>query len=85
MSLCGLGDGLEPALSSFAASMVDKALNADLFAFITIVDTLAKLVAGPVVAALFSIRDDMGRSLGYCFLLSVVRKVSLGNLCAHAN
>ena len=65
--------------------MVDKTLNADLFAFITVVDTLAKLVAGPVVAALFSIRDDMGRSLGYFFLLSVVRMTPLGVLRAHAD
>jgi hypothetical protein len=72
ISFRGLGDGLEPALSSFASAMVRNSSSADLFAFTNVIDTVAKLVGGPAIAAAFSIRDDMGKSLGYCFALSAV-------------
>ena len=73
MFLCGLGEGLEPALQALASSIVGEHLYADLFSLVSTLDTLAKLFAGPVMAWAFSIRKADGQSGGYCFLLSSVR------------
>lgn len=69
---CGLGEGLSPGLQAVALSMITVSYNAALFTSFAVIDTLAKLVGGPFMALLFSIRDPDGHSLGFCFLFSAV-------------
>lgn len=72
MFLCGLAEGLEPALQGLGSFIVGRFLNASFFTFITMLDTIAALFGGPVMAGLLSIRNPDGGSAGYCFLLSAV-------------
>ncbi len=71
--LCGGGEGLAPSLQAMASAAVTPDLNTDLFATISIIDTIAKLLGGPIMAATFSIRNEDGHTYGYCFMLSMVR------------
>jgi hypothetical protein len=73
MLLCGLGEGLEPALQALALSLVGSGGTAQLFSLIGTLDALAKLVGGPVMAWTFSIARPDGSPGGYCFLLAAVR------------
>ncbi|KAL9098393.1 MAG: hypothetical protein Q9163_005939 [Psora crenata] len=68
--LCGLGEGLSPSLQAVALSVVTASQYAVLFTSFAVIDTTAKLIGGPFMAFLFSIRDADGHSLGFCFLLS---------------
>ena len=70
--LCGSGEGLSPSVQALALDAITKVDNAALFAFLGVIDTLGKLIGGPVMAFLFSIRDAGGHSIGYCFALSAV-------------
>lgn len=72
MLLCGLGEGLEPALQALGSFIAGKSLYASFFTFITMIDTVAEFVGGPVVATLFAIHDESAVSAGYCFLFSAV-------------
>lgn len=73
MLLCGLGEGLEPSLQALGSHFAGKAFTAGFFTFVTLIDTLAEFVGGPLTAALFAIRGSEGLSAGYCFLASAVR------------
>ncbi|THX10071.1 hypothetical protein D6D13_05584 [Aureobasidium pullulans] len=68
--LCGIGEGLEPSLEALASSLVKQASNADLFAIFSVIDTIAKIIGGPLMAAMLSIRNSDGVTMGACFLLS---------------
>ena len=70
--LCGSGEGLSPSVQALALNAITSLDNAALFAFLGVIDTLGKLIGGPVMAFLFSIRDAGGHSIGYCFSLSAV-------------
>lgn len=58
--ICGLSEGLEPALQGLGTSLIDSVYNARMFTTIAVVETIAKLIGGPLMARLFSI----GRSEG---------------------
>ena len=70
--LCGSGEGLSPSIQAVALSMITVSQNATLFTSFAVIDTLAKFIGGPTMAFLFSIRDQDGHTLGYCFVLSAV-------------
>jgi hypothetical protein len=72
MLVAGFAEGLEPAMQSIASDIVGKDLNASLFTLVSMLDAIAELLGGPVMAATFSIRDADGHPAGYCFLLSAV-------------
>ena len=71
--LCGAGEGLAPSLQAVVSAIVTQDLHTDLFVVVSIIDTTAKLLGGPIMAATFSIRNQDGRTYGYCFMLSMVR------------
>ena len=67
--ICGLGSGLEPATQGLASSLIDPAYNARMFTTVAVLDTLAKLLGGPLAAALYSIRPSLEEpSSGFNFL-----------------
>lgn len=73
---CGLGEGIEPALQGFVTSVIDASQNAQLFTTIAVMDTLAKIISGPMMAGLYAIgRDQQGKPNGLCFLVSSVSKL----------
>ena len=51
---------------------MDSPENALFFAFNGVLDAIARLMGGPVMAALYALRGGDAISLGYCFLLSAV-------------
>jgi hypothetical protein len=69
----GLTEGLEPSLQAIGSFIVGRSMNASFFTFITMMDTAAELLAGPIIGGLLTIRDSAGVSLGLCFLASAVR------------
>lgn len=59
--ICGLSEGLEPGLQGLATSLIDSTYNARMFTTIAVIETVARLIGGPLMARLFSI----GRSEGH--------------------
>lgn len=72
MFLAGLAEGLEPAMQALATSIAGLEFNASLFTFVSMLDTCAELLGGPITAATFSIRDAENLPAGYCFFSSAV-------------
>ena len=69
----GLGETLQPALQSFVAFATGSQRNTRVSIILGVADTAAKLVAGPMTAALMAIgRTDNHPSDGLCFLASSV-------------
>ena len=74
----GLGEGFEPSLKGLATSLIESSYNARLLTFITVLEVIAKLIGGPLMARLFSIgRNEDHGSDGVCFLASAVMLVLL--------
>lgn len=72
--ICGLSEGLEPALQGLATSLIDGVYNARMFTTLAVVETIAKLIGGPLMARLFSIGRSPGGhgSSGINFLTSSI-------------
>ena len=71
--IAGLSEGLEPALQGLATSLIDVAFNARMFTTIAVIETIAKLIGGPLMARLFSIGRSEGHgSEGINFLTSSI-------------
>lgn len=77
--ICGLSEGLEPALQGLATSLIDGVYNARMFTTIAVFETIAKLTGGPLMARLFSIGRSQGGhgSRGFNFLTSSIMFVLL--------
>ena len=74
----GLGEGFEPSLKGLATYLIESSFNARLLTFITVLEVIAKLIGGPLMARLFSIgRNEDHGSDGVCFLASAVMLVLL--------
>jgi hypothetical protein len=72
---CGLGEALEPALQGFAITSTGSARNSLLFTTVAQCDTLAELIAGPLMATFLAIgRTASHPSNGFCFLASSVSR-----------
>lgn len=82
---CGLGEALEPALQGFAITSTGSARNSLLFTTVAQCDTIAELVAGPLMASLLAIgRTQDHASDGVPFLASSVRTlVSISDMKSH--
>lgn len=71
--LCGLGEGLEPALQGYSCSLIDKTENSQLFTAVASMETLARIVAASTMGKLYSVkRDRSGKPTGLPFLVSAV-------------
>lgn len=71
--ICGLGAGFEPSLKGLATSLVDSSSNARLLTLVAVLEVIARLIGGPLMAWLFSIgRGGDHGSEGICFLASAV-------------
>ena len=71
--VCGLGEGFEPSLKGLATSLVDSSYNARLLTLVAVLEVIARLIGGPLMAWLFSIgRGENYGSEGICFLASAV-------------
>ncbi|KAL8999223.1 MAG: hypothetical protein Q9169_001888 [Polycauliona sp. 2 TL-2023] len=70
--ICGLSEAIQPANQGLATSFVTKEMNARLFTTVAVVETVGKLVGGPVQSALFKLGRREGRvgSFGVNFLAS---------------
>lgn len=69
--LCGLGEGLEPALQGYSCSLIDKTENSQLFTAVASMETLARIVAASTMGKLYSVkRDRSGKPTGLPFLVS---------------
>ena len=73
MTICGLGEGLEPALQSFGSSIVGKANHASFFTLVSMIEVVGDLLGGPIMAWAYTVRGTDQLPAGYCFLLSAVR------------
>ena len=73
MLLIGFAEGIDPALQALSSFIVGKALNANFFALVSMLDAIAELLGGPLMAHTYSIRGADGHLAGFCFLLSAVR------------
>jgi hypothetical protein len=47
-------------------------MHSNLFTTISVIDTTAKLLGGPIMASAFALRNQSGQTYGLCFLLSAV-------------
>lgn len=72
MAICGMAEGLEPSLQASGSFIVGEALSANFFAFVSMLDTVAELLGGPIMAAAYQIRTPSNSPAGYSFLLSSV-------------
>lgn len=72
MGICGLAEGLEAALQSVGVGIVGQDLYAGFFTFISVLDTTALFIGGPVMSALFIIRDAARLPASYCYIFSLV-------------
>ncbi|KAL9615219.1 MAG: hypothetical protein Q9167_000313 [Letrouitia subvulpina] len=71
--VCGLSEGLQPSNQGLATSFIKQEYNARLFTTVAVLETVGKLVGGPLQSKLFSIgRDDRHGSLGINFLASSI-------------
>lgn len=76
MFFCGSGEGAEPALQGLASSLVEPSQYATLFTTMTLVESVGRLIAGPLMAYLLRIgRNIDGEPTGLIFLLSAVSPV----------
>lgn len=73
MAICGLGEGLEPALQGISASMVDKSHTGRMFTNVAFVDLTARILGGPLMYKILEVKSaDSHLSAGLCFALSAV-------------
>lgn len=72
MGICGLTEGLEAALQSLGVGIVGQDLYAGFFTFVSVLGTIALFIGGPIMSALFIIRDANGLPAGYCYIFSLV-------------
>lgn len=69
---CGVGEGLDVGLQSLGAYIVGEAYYGVFFPLSSRFGVANELLGGPVMAALYVIRDTNNTPSGYCFLQSVV-------------
>ena len=72
--VCGLGEGFEPSLKGLATSLSENTSNAQLLTLVAVLEVVARLIGGPLMAWLFSIGrggEEYG-SDGLCFLASAI-------------
>lgn len=62
--VCGLSEGLEPALQGLATSLISGKYYARMFTTFAVLETVAKLIGGPLMARLFSLGRNEGGHLG---------------------
>lgn len=62
--VCGLSEGLEPALQGLATSLISEKYYARMFTTFAVLETVAKLIGGPVMARLFSLGRNEGGHKG---------------------
>ena len=71
--ICGLSEGLEPALQGLATASITKAYAARLFTTLAVIETIGRLIGGPLMARLFSLGRSQGQgSKGINFLTASV-------------
>lgn len=73
--VCGLSEGLEPALQGLATSLISEKYYARMFTTFAVLETVAKLIGGPLMARLFSLgrnEDSHKGSKGRNYLTSCV-------------
>lgn len=73
--VCGLSEGLEPALQGLATSLISDKYYARMFTTFAVLETVAKLIGGPLMARLFSLgRNENGHkgSKGWNYFTSCV-------------
>lgn len=71
--ICGLSEGLEPALQGLATASITETYTARMFTTLAVIETVGKLIGGPLMAWLFSIgRSKNSGSKGFNFLTSSV-------------
>ncbi|KAI4164927.1 MAG: hypothetical protein LQ342_001560 [Letrouitia transgressa] len=71
--VCGLSEGLQPSNQGLATSFIKREYNARMFTTVAVLETVGKLVGGPLQSKLFSIgRDDRHDSFGINFLASSI-------------
>jgi hypothetical protein len=75
---CGLGEGLDVGLQSLGSYIVGEAHHGTFFSLSSMLGVAGELLGGPLMAAMYAVRDKSGEPLGYCFLLSAVcsRRIS---------
>lgn len=62
--MCGLSEGLEPALQGLATSLISEKYYARMFTTFAVLETVAKLIGGPLMARLFSLGRNEGGHKG---------------------
>lgn len=62
--VCGLSEGLEPALQGLATSLISGKYYARMFTTFAVLETVAKLIGGPLMARLFSLGRNEGGHKG---------------------
>lgn len=62
--VCGLSEGLEPALQGLATSLISETYYARMFTTFAVLETVAKLIGGPLMARLFSLGRNEGGHKG---------------------
>ncbi|KAK0645420.1 major facilitator superfamily domain-containing protein [Cercophora newfieldiana] len=68
---CGVGEGAEPALQGLTAALVTPPYYATLFTTLTFLESLGRLLGGPLMAYILRIgRDESGRPTGLVFLVA---------------
>ena len=72
LSACGLGEGVDVGLQSLGSYIVGEAHHGTFFPLSSLLGVAGELIGGPLMAALLAVRDQSGKPLGYCFLLSSV-------------
>lgn len=77
MAVAGVAEGLEPSLQALGTYIVGNPLNANFFAFVSMLDLIGVIAGGPIMAATYRIRDDDQSPAGYAFLLSAVCQLPL--------
>lgn len=73
--ICGLSEGLEPALQGLATSLIPEKYYARMFTTFAVLETVAKLIGGPLMARLFSLgrnQDGHKGSKGWNYFTSCV-------------
>ena len=72
--VCGLSETVQPANQGLATSQISREYNARLFTTVAVLETVGKLVGGPIQSSLFSLgrREGHSGSMGINFLASSV-------------
>ena len=69
----GLGEGFEPSIKGLATSLLEHHFNARLLTLVAVLEVIAKLIGGPLMARLFSIRrKEDHETEGFCYLASAL-------------